>query len=131
MVPFEAFPRPEGMHETTGYAHAVRMGDLLFVSGQIAMDAEGRFIGEGDIRAQTEQIFKNLQTVVEACGSRMDRVGKITVLATSIEARGITGEIRNRIWEPYGYVPAATFAVVAQLATPQILVEIEAIAAVV
>jgi 2-iminobutanoate/2-iminopropanoate deaminase len=129
MVAFDVF-NPENLHQTTGYAHAIRMGDLLFVSGQISMTEEGEFVGEGDPRAQTEQIFENLRRAVEAGGSSMDRVGKITVFATSIESRSIVGEIRNRIWEPYGFVPAATFAVVSSLATPEILVEIEAVAAI-
>ncbi|HKG25466.1 MAG TPA: hypothetical protein VKB09_07440, partial [Thermomicrobiales bacterium] len=59
-----------------------------------------------------------------------DRVGKLTVLATRLEDRPVIGEIRNRLFAPFGYVPASTFAVVASLANPDWLVEIEAVAAV-
>jgi enamine deaminase RidA (YjgF/YER057c/UK114 family) len=106
------------------------MGDLIFVSGQVAMTAGGELVGKGDVRAQTEQVFANLRAVLDAAGSGLDRVGKITVLAMRLEDRPIIGEVRNRVFAPYGFVPASTFAVVASLANPDWLVEIEAVAAV-
>jgi len=121
---------PSTVHPTTGYSHAVRMGDLIFVSGQVAMTPAGELVGKGDIRAQTEQVFKNLQAVLDAAGSGLDRVGKLTVLATRLEDRPVIGEIRNRLFVPFGYIPASTFAVVASLANPDWLVEVEAVAAV-
>jgi 2-iminobutanoate/2-iminopropanoate deaminase len=121
---------PSTVHSTTGYSHAVRMRDLIFVSGQVAMTPAGEMVGKGDIRAQTEQVFEHLRAVLEAAGSGLDRVGKITVLAMRLEDRPVIGEIRNRIFAPFGYVPASTFAVVASLANPDWLVEIEAVAAV-
>jgi enamine deaminase RidA (YjgF/YER057c/UK114 family) len=121
---------PSTVHPTTGYSHAVRMGDLIFVSGQVAMTAGGELVGKGDVRAQTEQVFANLRAVLDAAGSGLDRVGKITVLAMRLEDRPIIGEVRNRVFAPYGFVPASTFAVVASLANPDWLVEIEAVAAV-
>ncbi|MEA2583163.1 MAG: hypothetical protein QOF33_1248 [Thermomicrobiales bacterium] len=121
---------PSTVHPTTGYSHAVRMGDLIFVSGQVAMTASGELVGKGDVRAQTEQVFANLRAVLDATGSGLDRVGKITVLAMRLEDRPIIGEVRNRVFAPYGFVPASTFAVVASLANPDWLVEIEAVAAV-
>lgn len=121
---------PSTVHPTTGYSHAVRMGDLVFVSGQVAMTPAGEVVGKGDVRAQTEQVFANLQAVLEATGSGLDRVGKLTVLAMRLEDRPVIGEIRNRLFAPFGYLPASTFAVVASLAIPDLLVEIEAVAAV-
>jgi 2-iminobutanoate/2-iminopropanoate deaminase len=126
---FKTF-NPSTVHPTTGYSHAVRMGDLVLVSGQVAMTPAGEMVGKGDIRAQTEQVFKNLQAVLDAAGSGLDRVGKITVLATRLEDRPIIGEIRNRVFAPFGHVPASTFAVVASLANPDWLVEIEVVAAI-
>jgi reactive intermediate/imine deaminase len=121
---------PATVHPTTGYSHAVRMGDLVFVSGQVATNPAGELVGKGDIRAQTEQVFANLQAVLEAAGSGLDRVGKLTVLVVRLEDRPVIGEIRNRLFAPFGYVPASTLAVVASLANPDWLVEIEAVAAI-
>ena len=63
--------RPPTVHDTTAfsYAHAVRMGELIFVAGQVAYDRNGNLVGKGDPRAQTEQVFKNLKAVLEAAGS--------------------------------------------------------------
>ncbi len=119
---------PSTVHPTTGYSHAIRMGNLVFVAGQVAKNLEGEVIGKGDIRQQTEQAYANLKAVLEAAGSGLDRVGKITVYTTSRAHRGVISEIRNRVFGEYGYVPAATFAVVASLADPDYLVEIEAVA---
>jgi len=121
---------PSTVHPTTGYSHAVRMGDLIFVSGQVAMTPAGEMVGKGDVRAQTEQVFDNLRAILDAAGSGLDRVGKLTVLATRLEDRPVIGEIRNRLFVPFGYIPASTFAVVASLANPDWLVEVEAVAAV-
>ncbi len=119
---------PSTVHKTTGYSHAVRMGNLIFVSGQVALTPDGQLVGKGDAKAQAEQIFANLKAVLEAAGSGLDRVGKITVLVTSLEYRPLVAEVRDRVFAPYGYVPASTLAVVSSLANPDFLVEIEAVA---
>lgn len=119
---------PSGIHDTPGYSHAVRMGDLVFVSGQVARGPTGALVGANDIRAQAEQVFANLAVVLEAAGSSLDRVGKFTVLATKLEYRPVIAEIRDRIYTPFGYFPASTFTVVSSLAFPELLVEIEAVA---
>ena len=119
---------PSTVHPATNYSHAVRMGDLMFVSGQVAMTPDGALVGKGDARAQAEQIFANLRAVLEAAGSGLDRVGKLTILATSLDSRPAIGEVRIVSTAPFGYLPASTFAVVAGLAHPDWLVEIEAVA---
>jgi 2-iminobutanoate/2-iminopropanoate deaminase len=122
--------QPATVHDTTAYAyaHAVRMGDLIFVSGQVARDKDGNLVGRGDARAQTEQVFTNLKAVLEAAGSGMHKVGKVTVLITKLEYRPIVHEIRSRIFKEAGHLPASTLAVVSSLADPDWLVEIEAVA---
>jgi reactive intermediate/imine deaminase len=122
--------QPKTVHDTGPYwySHAVRMGDLIFVSGQVGRDANGDLVGKGDVRAQTEQTFKNLQAVLEAAGSGMHKVGKVTLLITKLEYRPIVQEIRARVFKEAGHLPASTLAVVQSLALPEWLVEIEAIA---
>jgi 2-iminobutanoate/2-iminopropanoate deaminase len=123
--------QPKTVHDTVqySYSHAVRMGDLIFVSGQVGRDEKGDLIGPGDVRAQTEQAFRNLKLILEAAGSGMHKVGKLTVLITNLDYRPIVQEVRARVFAEVGHLPASTLAVVASLAVPEWLVEIEAIAA--
>jgi len=122
--------QPHNVHDTSvfAYSHAVRMGDLIFVAGQVAIDPQGKLVGPGDIRGQTEQVFRNLTEVLLAAGSRMENVGKLTVLTTHIEHRVVIHEIRSRIFGAIGHFPASTLAIVSSLANPDWLVEIEAVA---
>lgn len=113
---------------TFSYSHAVRMGDLIFVSGQVAENAKGELVGKGDIRAQTIQVFENLRLVLEAAGSGLDLVGKVTVLTTSLDYRPVIHEIRSKVFGPIGHYPASTLAVITSLAKPEFLVEIDAVA---
>lgn len=122
--------QPPTVHDTKAYSysHAVRMGDLIFVSGQVGRDRNGDLLGQGDVRVQTEQAFTNLKLILEAAGSGLHKVGKVTVFTTSLEYRPIIHEVRSRIFREVGHLPASTLAVVSSLAFPEWLVEIEAIA---
>lgn len=122
--------QPATVHDTRAYAyaHAVRMGDLIFVAGQVARDVNGNLVGKGDVRTQTEQVFMNLRAILEAAGSGMQKVGKVTVFITRLEYRAIVHEIRSRVFNEAGHLPASTLAVVTSLADPDWLVEIEAVA---
>ncbi|HMK68262.1 MAG TPA: RidA family protein [Stellaceae bacterium] len=122
--------QPASVHDTKAYSysHAVRMGDLIFVSGQVGRDRNGELLGKGDVRVQTEQAFKNVKLILEAAGSGLHKVGKVTVFTTSLEYRPVIHEIRSRIFTEVGHLPASTLAVVSSLAFPEWLVEIEAIA---
>src|SRR5260370_9453473 len=100
----------------------------LFRSGQVAQDAQGKLVGQGDPRQQTEQVFENLRRVLEAAGSGLDLVGKVTVLTTSLAYRPVIHEVRSRVFAPIGHYPASTLAVVTNLAHPDFLVAIAAVA---
>ena len=119
---------PAGMAPPSGYSYAVRKsGTPVYISGQVALDAEGKLVGEGDAAAQTEQVFRNLRTVVEAAGGTMDDIVKITVFVTDPAYRPAVGAARLKHFRD-GQYPASTYLVVSGLAIPQLLVEIEAIA---
>jgi len=116
-----------GVHKTTGYSHAAKAGHLMFVAGQVAQDVNGNLVGKGDIEAQAVQIFENLKAVLASGGATLDDVVKLTTYTTSVAYRAKIAEVRARY---YGtYFPPNTFVVVASLATPEYLLEIEAVAA--
>jgi reactive intermediate/imine deaminase len=107
------------------YTHAVRFGDLLFVSGLTAHDEAGRLIGEGDAAAQTRQILEQLKKVAAAAGATLADVLKVTVFLTDIEDRARINPVRQ---EYFGAAkPASTLVEVSRLALPGMKVEIEAI----
>ena len=116
------------VHKTVGYSHAARAaGTLLFVAGQIAQDPDGNIVGRGDIEAQAVQVFENLQAVLKAGGASLNDVVKLTTYTTNVAHRAKIAEVRARYFT--SYFPPNTFLVVASLATPDYLLEIEAIAA--
>jgi reactive intermediate/imine deaminase len=119
---------PTTMPAPVGYSHAIKKsGTPVFLAGQVALDRQGKLVGEGDVAAQVEQVFANLRTVVEACGGTMDDVVKITIYVTDPSYRPAVAAARQRHFKE-GQYPASTYLVVAALALPQLLVEIEAVA---
>ena len=103
-----------------------RVGDLLLISGQAAIDETGGLVGVGDFDAQAEQVFRNLKRVLEAGGSSLDRVVKVTIFLTDMANFPKIVELRGKWFtEPY---PADTIVEVTSLALPELEIEIEAIA---
>lgn len=119
---------PANMAKPTGYSYAVKKsGTPLFIAGQVALDADGKIIGEGDAAAQVEQVFQNLRTVVTAAGGTMDDIVKLNVYVTDAAYRPAIAAARQRHFKE-GLYPASTYVVITALAVPQLLVEIEAVA---
>jgi reactive intermediate/imine deaminase len=114
------------------YSHAVRIdtgdGVLLFVSGQVAFDADGTLVGEGDMARQAEQVFENLKAVLEANGSTFEQVVKLSTFMTDISQLQAMRDVRVRyLPDP---PPASTTVEVSGLFRPEALIEIEAVAAI-
>ena len=119
---------PPALAKPTGYSYAIKKsGTPVFISGQVALDAEGKLVGENDAAAQTEQVFTNLQAVVEGCGGTMADIVKITIFVTDPSYRPAVAAARLK-WFKEGEWPASTYLVVSALAVPTMLVEIEAVA---
>jgi reactive intermediate/imine deaminase len=75
------------------YSQAVRHGNLVFLSGQIALDpAVGKLV-EGDIAAQTRQVFRNLKAVCEAAGGNLDAILKLNIYLTDLGNFATVNEI--------------------------------------
>ena len=121
--PIRVDPDP---YEPYRLSQGFRVGELLFVSGQAAIDESGTIVGTGDFDAQAEQTFRNLARVLEAGGSRLDRVVKVTIFLTDMANFPKIVELRGRWFTPP--YPADTIVEVSSLALPELEIEIEAIA---
>jgi len=125
---------PPQLPKPVGYSHIgeVTSGKLIYVAGQVAMDAAGNIVGKGDYRAQLEQIFANLKTAVEAAGASFKNVVKLNYYIVDTVDRAqffAYREVRDKYVDT-AHPPVATVVVVRGLFLPEFLVEIEAIAVV-
>jgi 2-iminobutanoate/2-iminopropanoate deaminase len=108
------------------YSHAViAQGRTLYVAGQVPIDADGEVVG-ADAATQARQVLSNLAAVLEAASATLADVVKTTVYLTNRDDRAAVGKVRQAYFT--GSPPANTLVVVAGLADPRYLVEIEAIA---
>ena len=113
-------------YEPFRIALGYRVGDVLVLSGQAAIDQSGAVVGVGDFDAQAEQVFENLELVLAAGGARMEDVVKVTIYLTDMSNFPKILELRERHFSrPY---PADTIVEVSALALPELMIEIEAIA---
>lgn len=121
--------QPPDVFVPTGrtYSHGViaETGRTLYVAGQTARDAQGNIVCKGDAAGQTRQVLENMRRVIEGAGGRMEDVAKTTVYITDIKYRDAVGQVRQEYFKTDR--PANTLLVVAGLADPAFLVEIEAI----
>ncbi len=129
----KTFNDPDTIHPPAGdYSHAVRLevggGTLIFVSGQLPIDARGDVVGEDDMGRQAKQAFENVQAVLEANGADMADIVKLTVYLVDIGRLGEMAVVRRR-YLPDGPAPTSTVVEVPALAMPGTLIEIEAVAA--
>ena len=121
--------QPADVFEPVGkaYSHGVivEAGRTLYVAGQTPRDAQGNVVCKGDAAGQARQTLENMKKVVEGAGGRMEDVAKTTVFITDLRHREAVGRVRQEFFQ--GDPPANTLLVVAGLADPDFLVEIEAI----
>jgi 2-iminobutanoate/2-iminopropanoate deaminase len=107
-------------------SQAIRIGHLVFVSGQAAVGEDGRIVGKNDFEAQADQAFRNLERAVKAAGSSLRHVAKVTIFLTSMDHFAKVVEMRRKWFRaPY---PADTIVQVSALYSPDAMIEIEAIA---
>jgi 2-iminobutanoate/2-iminopropanoate deaminase len=108
----------------------VTSGKLVLIAGQVPHDINDKMVGEGNFRAQVEQVFKNLDAALKAAGGSFHNLVKINnycVATVSNEERQAFREIRDRYMNPAA-PPVSTFIFVARLAQPNWLFEMDAIA---
>ncbi|MFB0842068.1 RidA family protein [Paenibacillus oleatilyticus] len=123
------FRNPQSMPPANGYTQVVevRNGRTIYVSGQVAMNQNGKLVGPGDLAAQTRQVFENIKAALESSGVSFNDVVKLTFFVTDIAQMQIVRDIRD------SYVntknpPASSAVEVSKLVNEHFLIEIEAIA---
>lgn len=125
------FINPEGMHRPGAYTPVVtvRGGKMIYISGQVPLDERAQLVGGRDLKAQTEQVYRNLGLALKGAGATFNDVVKITtyVVGYKPEYRSLMHEVRSRHFSREN-PPASTLVGVQSLATADFLVEIEAIA---
>ncbi|MGW0537283.1 RidA family protein [Streptomyces sp. NPDC003032] len=112
-------------YESAGISLGIRVGDLVFTSGQAPIDEHGATVGAGDFEAQARRALANLSTVLTNAGSGLDRLVKLTVFVTDMAHQDTFARLRAEHYvAPF---PAESFVQVAGLADPAWLIEIEAV----
>lgn len=116
---------PRGLHQPTGYSHVVKAGNLVFIAGQVGMDASGRVVAE-DCEAQTLQAYRNVEAALASVGATWANVTRVTTYLTRVE--DIPAMRRGREQYRLRDMPASTLLVVQALARPELRIEVEATA---
>ena len=108
------------------YTDAVRWGDLLFISGCVAIDVDGQVIAPGDAAKQSQVVHDYLKAALLAAGTDFGHVLKVTVFLTDVKDRNAVNEVRKQFFG--SPMPASTLIGVSALAVDGLVVEVEAVA---
>lgn len=123
---------PPGWPRPKGYSNGYRLGNVLFVAGQVAWDTDEQIVGPGDFAVQFAQALGNVRAVLDAAGVAPERVGRVTVYVTDKDAYVAALAAVGAAWRAqFGrHYPAMSLVQVAALLEPGAMVEIEATAVV-
>ena len=117
---------PDAAAPISHYTDAVRFGNLLFISGMVALDSENNVVAPGDVVGQAEFIFGNIGRILGQAGGGFANVLRVTVYLLDVSDRTRINPLRQEV---FGNTrPASTLIGVRELALPGLLIEVEAIA---
>ena len=123
------FIHPEGLAPSPSYTHVVevRRGRTVYVSGQIALDAQGQLVGAGDFEAQARQVFGSLALALASAGMNFGNVVRLGVYMTDLTHLATMRRVRDE-YINVAQPPASTLLQVAGLALPGLMFEVDAVA---
>ena len=125
-MPLDQIQTDEAYESSAPLSQAIRHGDTVYVSGNVPVDPETEELVEGGVGPQTRQVLENVEAILEEAGTSMDNVIRAGVFMTDMDAFGEMNEVYTEFMsKPY---PART-AVKAEMANPDIQIEIDVIAA--
>ncbi len=117
---------PDGAAALSHYTDAVRFGDLLFISGIVALDGQNQVVAPGDVVGQAEYIFATISRLLAQAGGSFADVLRVTVYLMDVQDRTRINPVRQKFFGTTR--PASTLIGVKELALPELLIEVEAIA---
>ena len=124
---------PAGLSHNPAFSQLVTVAGpvkTVYIGGQDAVDPSGAIVGKGDLVAQTEQVFHNLQVALEAAGAGLEHIVKWNIYLVQGQPLQSGFAVFQRVWGRRPNPPAITMAFVAALANPDFLIEMDAIAVV-
>jgi enamine deaminase RidA (YjgF/YER057c/UK114 family) len=124
---------PESLHMNPAFTNVVVVSGpvkTVYVGGQDAVDASGTLVGKGDLGAQTGQVLKNVQAALAAGGAQIEHIVKWTMYVVQGQPLREGFAAFQRFWGNRPNPPAITAAFVAELANPDFLIEMDAVAVV-
>jgi 2-iminobutanoate/2-iminopropanoate deaminase len=132
-----SYSNPPGVAAPIGlYSQVARLGggehDLVFVAGQLSVDARGDSVGPGDFPAQMRQVFANLGAVLAAEGLGFENIAQMTTYLRGEDLIGEFYRVREELFGeifPEGAFPPNTLLVISRLVRPEFLIEVQCIAA--
>jgi enamine deaminase RidA (YjgF/YER057c/UK114 family) len=120
---------PDTLSRSRGYSQVVEVGNTVYIAGQVSAGVDGNVVGKGDPEAQVRQVWRNIEAAVKASGGTLQNVVKTTTYVTDIQYAAAVRKVREELFQSSN-PPTSTLLVVAGLANPDYMVEIEAIAVV-
>lgn len=120
---------PRSLPAPAGYSHVVEVpaSSLVFISGQVPLNADGELVGAGDVEAQTRQVFSNLTAALEAADVGWPDVVKLNYFLRDVSALPTVRAVRDSFLDTR-HLPASTLVEVSNLFRDDVLIEIDAIA---
>jgi 2-iminobutanoate/2-iminopropanoate deaminase len=128
-MPSQQYLNPESMSRPRGYSQVVKVGNTVYIAGQVSAGSDGNVVGKGDPEAQARQVWRNIEAAVKSVGGTLQNVVKTTTYVTNISYAAAVRQVREELYRSSN-PPTSTLLVVAGLASPDYLMEIEAIAVV-
>ena len=122
---------PDGLSKNPAFSQIVTTqgnGKTIYIGGQDAVNINGEIIGKGDIATQTEQVMKNLQTALLACGATFDNLVKLSIYMVQGQNLYSGFQVSQKYLGHLENPPAISVLIVVGLANPDFLVEIDATA---
>ena len=124
---------PDSLSKNPAFTQVVTVrgpAKTIYIGGQDAVDAFGTIVGKGDIKAQVEQVFRNIQTALQASGAELEHIVKWNIYLVQGQLLRPAFEVSQQVWGSRPNPPAITVMFVAGLANPDFLVEMDVIAVV-